>query len=213
MPETDCVLATTEVVDLLAQHSVTLADLPPAALDPPFTNVALPPGGDGGGAMDVDSGSSDPAAAGSSGSSSSSTSATWYYGARGGSGGYLEHTFRAAAAALLGRAVPLGSVALQPGRNPDLREAELDPGDGRPPLRFAAVYGFRNIQGLMRKLKLGKCEYHYVEVMACPSGESLCERFFSTWLMAPLHQCYFLRVFVVLSFGSRGGGLAKAWGL
>ena len=37
-------------------------------------------------------------------------------------------------------------------------------------LRFAAVYGFRNIQTLMRKIKSGRCEYHYVEVMACPSG-------------------------------------------
>lgn len=31
-------------------------------------------------------------------------------------------------------------------------------------LRGAIANGFRNIQTLMRKLKLGKCEYHYVEV-------------------------------------------------
>ncbi len=46
------------------------------------------------------------------------------------------------------------------------------PGGGPPLLRFAAAYGFRNIQGLMRKVKLGRCEYDYVEVMACPSGET-----------------------------------------
>lgn len=37
-------------------------------------------------------------------------------------------------------------------------------------LRFAAVYGFRNIQTLVRKMKTRRCEYDYVEVMACPSG-------------------------------------------
>lgn len=37
-------------------------------------------------------------------------------------------------------------------------------------LRFAAVYGFRNIQTLVRKIKMRRCEYDYVEVMACPSG-------------------------------------------
>ena len=37
-------------------------------------------------------------------------------------------------------------------------------------LRFAAAYGFRNIQNLVQKLKRGRCLYHYVEVMACPSG-------------------------------------------
>lgn len=29
------------------------------------------------------------------------------------------------------------------------------------------------LQGLMRKIKLGRCEYDYVEIMACPSGECL----------------------------------------
>ena len=37
-------------------------------------------------------------------------------------------------------------------------------------LRFAAAYGFRNIQNLVQKLKRGRCLYHYVEIMACPSG-------------------------------------------
>ncbi len=53
----------------------------------------------------------------------------------------------------------------------DLRECTLEV-HGRCVLRFAAAYGFRNIQGLMRKIRLGKCEYDYVEVMACPSGRS-----------------------------------------
>jgi hypothetical protein len=42
--------------------------------------------------------------------------------------------------------------------------------DGKRVLNFASAYGFRNIQNLVRKVKLGKCEYHFVEIMACPSG-------------------------------------------
>lgn len=43
--------------------------------------------------------------------------------------------------------------------------------DGQPVLKFAAAYGFRNIQNLVQKMKRGRSSYHYVEVMACPSGE------------------------------------------
>lgn len=32
------------------------------------------------------------------------------------------------------------------------------------PLRLARVYGFRNIQTLLRQAKAGRCQYHYVEV-------------------------------------------------
>lgn len=42
--------------------------------------------------------------------------------------------------------------------------------DGRVLLRFAYAYGFRNIQSILAKARRGKCPYHFVEVMACPSG-------------------------------------------
>lgn len=45
--------------------------------------------------------------------------------------------------------------------------------EGKPVLKFAAAHGFRNIQNLVQKMKRGRCSYHYVEVMACPSGEIL----------------------------------------
>lgn len=51
-----------------------------------------------------------------------------------------------------------------------MQEVCLHDDDGTVLLRFAAAYGFRNIQMLMRKLKTKRCEYQYVEVMACPSG-------------------------------------------
>lgn len=37
-------------------------------------------------------------------------------------------------------------------------------------MKFAAAYGFRNIQNVVQKLKRKRCNYHYIEVMACPSG-------------------------------------------
>lgn len=55
-------------------------------------------------------------------------------------------------------------------RNPDFREVTLEK-DGKEVLKFAIANGFRNIQNLVQKLKRGKSPYHYVEVMACPSGK------------------------------------------
>ncbi|EJW85986.1 hypothetical protein WUBG_03101 [Wuchereria bancrofti] len=37
-------------------------------------------------------------------------------------------------------------------------------------LSVAKCYGFRNIQNQVQKLKRSKCNYDYVEIMACPSG-------------------------------------------
>ena len=37
-------------------------------------------------------------------------------------------------------------------------------------LKGAKVYGFKNIQNLIRKLKSKTCKYQYVEIMACPGG-------------------------------------------
>lgn len=54
-------------------------------------------------------------------------------------------------------------------RNPDFKEAVLER-EGKVLLRFAIANGFRNIQNFVQKLKRGKSQYHYVEVMACPSG-------------------------------------------
>lgn len=55
-------------------------------------------------------------------------------------------------------------------RNNDFREVTLEV-EGETVLRFALAYGFRNIQNLVQKVKRGKSPYHYIEVMACPSGE------------------------------------------
>lgn len=60
-----------------------------------------------------------------------------------------------------------------PCRNKDFQEVTLEH-EGQVLLRFAAAYGFRNIQNLVQKLKRGRCPYHYVEVMACPAGARCC---------------------------------------
>ena len=85
-----------------------------------------------------------------------------------GSGGYSEHIFKYAAEQLFGIKVtePLDYKHL---RNPDFKEVLLEQ-YGKVLLRFAIANGFRNIQNLVQKLKRGKSAYHYVEVMACPSG-------------------------------------------
>ncbi|XP_008047579.1 cytosolic Fe-S cluster assembly factor NARFL [Carlito syrichta] len=85
----------------------------------------------------------------------------------GGSGGYLEHVFRHAARELFG--IHVAEVTYRPLRNKDLQEVTLER-EGQVLLHFAAAYGFRNIQNLVQKLRRGRCPYHYVEVMACPSG-------------------------------------------
>lgn len=42
--------------------------------------------------------------------------------------------------------------------------------EGKTVLKFALCYGFRNLQNIVRKIKIGKCDYHFLEIMACPSG-------------------------------------------
>jgi len=86
-----------------------------------------------------------------------------------GSGGYLEHIFRGAAKALFGVEVGPGPLQYQQGRNADYKEVVLEVG-GEEVLRFALAYGFRNIQGVMGKMRRGKCSVQFVEIMACPSG-------------------------------------------
>ncbi|NWI33667.1 NARFL factor, partial [Sula dactylatra] len=87
--------------------------------------------------------------------------------AGGGSGGYLEHIYKYAAQELFG--IQVDTIQYKPLKNKDFQEVTLEK-DGVVLLQFALAYGFRNIQNLVQKLKRGKSPYHYVEVMACPSG-------------------------------------------
>lgn len=101
------------------------------------------------------------------------------------SGGYLYHVL------LTQQSLHAGStIEAVRGRNNDVTDYTLLSSDGRPILKCARYYGFRNIQNLVRKLKPTKqssmpgaaskrlggraknegAEFTYVEVMACPGG-------------------------------------------
>nr|XP_060627547.1 cytosolic Fe-S cluster assembly factor narfl-like [Anolis sagrei ordinatus] len=85
----------------------------------------------------------------------------------GGSGGYLEHIYKHAAKELFG--IQVEEIQYKTLKNKDFQEVALEK-DGETLLLFALAYGFRNIQNVVQKLKRGKSPYHYIEVMACPSG-------------------------------------------
>ncbi|XP_028773601.1 protein NAR1-like isoform X2 [Neltuma alba] len=90
------------------------------------------------------------------------------YGVCGSSGGYAETVFRYAAKTLFGRQID-GPLNFKNIRNSDFQEVALEV-EGKTVLKFALCYGFRNLQNIVRKVKSGKCDYHFLEIMACPSG-------------------------------------------
>jgi iron only hydrogenase large subunit-like protein len=101
------------------------------------------------------------------------------------SGGYLHHILKTQQSLH-----PGSTITSQRGRNADIVEFTLVSESGKPIMKCARFYGFRNIQNLVRKLKParasklpgaakrnmnrngdgGVSEYAYVEVMACPGG-------------------------------------------
>ncbi|KAJ3036011.1 hypothetical protein HDV00_003146 [Rhizophlyctis rosea] len=165
--DVDCVITTGEVEKMFGEQGVRLLEAPELDVDSLFTKAVVSPLPDGtDGAM----------LAGTEGSSS---------------GGYLSYIFRYAAWELFGVRLTLedielgrNGVELRQGRNNDFKEVILHHPTNGPVLKFAASYGFRNIQNLVRKYNPTKpvvssrrqrggtaqSEYHFVEVMACPSG-------------------------------------------
>ncbi|XP_074648375.1 cytosolic Fe-S cluster assembly factor narfl-like [Tubulanus polymorphus] len=87
--------------------------------------------------------------------------------AGGGSGGYLEFIMKYAAQQLFNSNID--HLEYKTLRNQDLKEVIFQV-DGEVKLKFALAYGFRNIQNIVQKVKRGKCQYQFIEIMACPSG-------------------------------------------
>ncbi|KAK9462566.1 iron hydrogenase [Lipomyces oligophaga] len=125
------------------------------------------------------------------------TEAGWDSNEGSSSGGYLYHVLRAISSysETVGKLRTV--LKIIPGKNSDIVEYHLiDQASGAVLSKAAQVYGFRNIQNLVRKLKmaskgagsrtavssrrkvkgenvaavLNPSEYDYVEVMACPGG-------------------------------------------
>ncbi|XP_029953619.1 nuclear prelamin A recognition factor isoform X2 [Salarias fasciatus] len=84
-----------------------------------------------------------------------------------GSEGFLEHIFKHAAKELFG--LDIHEITYRTLRNRDFQEVTLER-DGETLLQFAAVYGFRNIQTLVHRMRKGRVPYHLVEVLSCPGG-------------------------------------------
>ncbi|KAK7507853.1 hypothetical protein BaRGS_00000818 [Batillaria attramentaria] len=85
----------------------------------------------------------------------------------GGSGGYLEHIAHHAVRELHNS--QLTEINYRVVRNQDFKEVIIE-AEGKPTLKMALAFGFRNIQNIVQKVKRKKCDYHFVEIMACPSG-------------------------------------------
>ncbi|OQR83120.1 nuclear prelamin A recognition factor-like protein [Achlya hypogyna] len=140
--DVDCVLAASELLEMLITDGVDLRSLPDAVLS---ADELL-----------------------WSGISTDGRAVVGATDGEVGSGGYLEHIFRFAAKELFDVDV-VGPLPYVTGRNADFREVALVV-DGRPALTFALAYGFRNIQTVLMKIKRNKCPYDFVEIMACPGG-------------------------------------------
>ena len=97
-----------------------------------------------------------------------------------GAGGYMEFVLRFSAKTIYNIHIDGDMVCqtdsgcellIETQRNADYRDYILQRKDGGEVLlRFAQVYGFRNVQTLVRKLRAGRVKYDYVEVMACPGA-------------------------------------------
>ncbi|XP_076855767.1 nuclear prelamin A recognition factor [Brachyhypopomus gauderio] len=84
-----------------------------------------------------------------------------------GSEGFLEHIYKYAAKELFG--LDVQEIVYKTLRNRDFQEVVLER-DGETLLQFAAVYGFRNIQTLVHRMRKGRVPYQLVEVLSCPGG-------------------------------------------
>ena len=142
--DVDCVLSSAELLQMATESGLESVGAAPLAPPDDGQLSSLVPAADGGFAL--------------------------AYATAGASGGHADFIFRAAARELFGVEMaadaPLPWVA---GRNADIAELTLTH-QGEPVLRFCRAYGFRNIQNLVRRVKSGRSSYHYVELMACPSG-------------------------------------------
>jgi iron only hydrogenase large subunit-like protein len=167
--DVDCVLSSAELLEMVTKRGLPgLAHAPAVLPDvtPPFASLVRSPDASdrlGGGGLGGDGLGVDGPIDGLGGLSLT-------YAAPGASGGHADYVFRAAAFELFGIRVPEDTpLPWVQGRNADLLELSLKL-EGKPVLHFCRAYGFRNIQNLVRRLKNGKCTYHFVELMACPGG-------------------------------------------
>ena len=175
-PETDCVLTTGEVAELIQETLEFRTGVISQALSDSNARqrsgasaLSRAPRGELDGWLASSSSSYDPSVTQNCSNASDAMDAddtipttrhtnlytTSVPGGGGGSGGYCDFVFRRAALVLFGVEVtgPL-QYKTPRSKNPDLKELTLEV-DGVVVLRFALAYGFRNIQNVVRKCKQG----------------------------------------------------------
>jgi iron only hydrogenase large subunit-like protein len=82
--------------------------------------------------------------------------------------GYAEYILKQAASELLKESTRL---EVRNTRRRDMQEILLISNTSNEVvMKFGLASGFQNIQNIVRQLKMGKCEYDYIELMACPTG-------------------------------------------
>lgn len=172
--DVDCVITTREILSLAASRGLSLPNMPLQPLSPAYT-PSFPEKTLGSFIAFQRSFSQQSLETGTS-------------------GGYLHHVLKT-----FQSRNPGSQLVANRGRNADVVEYVLTSPDGRPIIKAARYYGFRNIQNLVRKLKPARAsrmpgakpaaagrrppvsrnavvsggsgsDYAYVEVMACPGG-------------------------------------------
>ena len=105
-----------------------------------------------------------------------STGAAVIFGA---TGGVMEAALRTAYEIVTGEEVPFKNLNIMPVRGMEgVREAEITVKGAKPEwnflegatLRVAVAHGLANAKQLMKAVKSGEKEYHFIEVMGCPGG-------------------------------------------
>ncbi len=94
-------------------------------------------------------------------------------------GGVMEAALRTAYEIVTGREVPFTNLNIKPVRGMEgVKEASVKIKDVKPEWSFlegvelnvAIAHGLANAKILMDKIKAGEANFHFIEIMACPSG-------------------------------------------
>ena len=83
-------------------------------------------------------------------------------------GGVMEAAVRTVYHVVTGK--ELGHVVYEPARGKQwVKEGTVDLGE-KGKVKIAVVHGLANVEKILEEIREGECEYHFIEVMACPGG-------------------------------------------
>lgn len=83
-------------------------------------------------------------------------------------GGVMEAAVRTVYHVVTGK--ELGHVVYEPARGREwVKEGTVDLGE-KGKVKIAVVHGLAHVEQILEDIREGKCDYHFIEVMACPGG-------------------------------------------